>query len=704
MLCSRALLEPGDIIRICSVFELYTDHDNVVWHTRSDQPATLKAHVRQRVARQIEVISAMNPRVHHLPGHLNSLADMVSRWACPDKPEPIDTEELPQDEPTQDSAEASATATVASRRMVGVVTRQATRVTAGAPAVETERAEDRSQRVKPRGTEPEQPAREARAPAAGSSPETEEGWGSTLPDRTAITDAQRRDLPHPSTDAERRTYKGKNIVARDGLWYLDIEDRNVILVTPHYNLPARIIAACHCGDAGHVGSETTERRVRQRFWWPSLTDDVRNFCRACLPCLTVGPGRTVPRSGGHLPHAKNRFAILHYDVLTVAGAKVHVITDDFTGFMHAGVADKDDASTAMATLKTWCAFFGKPRIIITDSGTPLATARKYQDILRSGSIVHHTSAPYHPQGNGTAERKNKAIVETLAKLAAEYKIDGVVQARALLPLALQAVNDVESRRLGKRPGGGYYTPRQAALGTDGAIDIDFLTGSAPDGIADSDIDPKQRMAAARRLRQHLDKLHQGVQVERKDRKSKTKTVPVEFKVGSLVMATRQHKKDMVRAKYNGSWAGPYMVVGFTNPYVAKLRPVARGQEDDIITRHISNIAKYKDGEVTDEDKEFSAWSLGGWVVEEVDGHMVASDGELRLRVRYAGSDKPVYEPLWTLRNASKLVRKYIRKMPASIRANWTQAYKSACAMGATSQFTGVDDADLVDDIKSMFME
>src|SRR5271170_1772525 len=42
-------------------------------------------------------------------------------------------------------------------------------------------------------------------------------------------------------------------------------------------------------------------------------------------------------------------------------------------------------------------------------------------LLKMMSIKHRRSAAYNPQANGRAEHTNRIIVDTMSKLAAEYK-------------------------------------------------------------------------------------------------------------------------------------------------------------------------------------------------------------------------------------------------------------------------------------------
>lgn len=47
--------------------------------------------------------------------------------------------------------------------------------------------------------------------------------------------------------------------------------------------------------SGHLGRDRTLHSIRNRFYWPGMTDDVARGCQTCQPCskkkLKQGPGQ-----------------------------------------------------------------------------------------------------------------------------------------------------------------------------------------------------------------------------------------------------------------------------------------------------------------------------------------------------------------------------------------------------------------------------
>ena len=47
--------------------------------------------------------------------------------------------------------------------------------------------------------------------------------------------------------------------------------------------------------AGYFGHRKTDLRLRKHFFWPSVTEDVRNYCRLCDVCQRMGPKGRVSK-------------------------------------------------------------------------------------------------------------------------------------------------------------------------------------------------------------------------------------------------------------------------------------------------------------------------------------------------------------------------------------------------------------------------
>ena len=93
-------------------------------------------------------------------------------------------------------------------------------------------------------------------------------------------------------------------------------------------------------DVGHLGRERTLDLVRSRFFWPSMTDSVREYVKTCLSCIKRKSHLTERAPLVNVKTTQRFGASLRIDFLSVAPCKggienILVITDHFTRYAHA---------------------------------------------------------------------------------------------------------------------------------------------------------------------------------------------------------------------------------------------------------------------------------------------------------------------------------------------------------------------------------
>ena len=60
------------------------------------------------------------------------------------------------------------------------------------------------------------------------------------------------------------------------------------------NLRRRVMEECHdAGLAGHLGRDKTVERVARLFWWPQMTEQIKEYVRTCPRCMLGKPRNTV---------------------------------------------------------------------------------------------------------------------------------------------------------------------------------------------------------------------------------------------------------------------------------------------------------------------------------------------------------------------------------------------------------------------------
>jgi len=182
--------------------------------------------------------------------------------------------------------------------------------------------------------------------------------------------------------------------------------------------PERVEILRECHDeptAGHMGFLKTLHRVQEKYFWPRMSQDVRQYVKSCDVCKRskasnlgrrglMGEPKPATRPWqmvsvdfmGPLPRSKNGNTILV------------VATDVFTKFVVAKALR--DASTKKLVEFIENDIFlqwNVSEVVISDNG-PQFISREFSQLLTRYRTQHWTNSVYHPQNNPT-ERVNQVL-------------------------------------------------------------------------------------------------------------------------------------------------------------------------------------------------------------------------------------------------------------------------------------------------------
>jgi transposase InsO family protein len=206
---------------------------------------------------------------------------------------------------------------------------------------------------------------------------------------------------------------------KDGrLQHKDFHKWKLVICQPNHE---EIIRSLHEGNtAAHRGINATTSRIKERYWWPNVKDDVRDFIKTCDRCQknrkpkpatdiypTMDAERPMQIIGiDHVgPFAETKHGFRH----------IIVAQDYFTKYPFAVPVYSTDTDEAVEFL--WdniCTYFGIPEQVITDRGTAF-TSQHWRDCMKRWGIRHTPTNTANPQANGQVERFNQTLKNGLKK-------------------------------------------------------------------------------------------------------------------------------------------------------------------------------------------------------------------------------------------------------------------------------------------------
>ena len=262
---------------------------------------------------------------------------------------------------------------------------------------------------------------------------------------------------------------------------------------PYVPMPYRRIVfdTFHC--LAHPAIRATQHLIPQRYVWPSMNNDVRNWTRSCIPChkSKVTTHTKTPLGTFTAPDA--RFAHVHIEIvgpLPTSQEYRCLLTciDRLNRWPEAIPLRGISAETvARSFVSYWISTFDLPTTVTTDRGTQFRFPLFHSLTSLLGIKCIHTTA-YHPCANGMVERFHRQL-----KSCIKASPDSTRWCESL-PLILLTLRTLVKEDLS-------CTPAQLVFGCNLRLPGDFFTSSTENSTLDPAIYAHRLQSAMRQLRQ-----------------------------------------------------------------------------------------------------------------------------------------------------------------------------------------------------------
>ena len=226
-------------------------------------------------------------------------------------------------------------------------------------------------------------------------------------------------------------------------------------------------------EAGHQGRDRTISLIRSRFFWPLMDQFVESNIRKCSRCIRrkSKEKKAAPLVSIETSYPMELVCIDYLSLETSKGGfdSILVITDHFTRFAQALPSRNQTAhTTAKLLFENFICHYGFPGRLHSDQGRNFES-EVIEELCKIASVDKSRTTPYHPQGNGMAERFNSTLLNMLGCLEDDKKVDW----KSYVPSLVHAYNSTKHDST-------TYTPHFLMFGRHPRLAIDAFLGIEPD--------------------------------------------------------------------------------------------------------------------------------------------------------------------------------------------------------------------------------
>lgn len=358
-------------------------------------------------------------------------------------------------------------------------------------------------------------------------------------------DAQWRDMLLPHWD---ELYRERDRICHQGEKDNDFEPSKIFVPASAQKDLWEELHASPFG--GHVGRDAMLARFTERYWWPTMREDITRWCSECDSCQRSKPGFDAAKKMHPLPTVRT-WERVHVDLMDMTknpSAEDHryILLVRDAGSRYTALKPlhtKSAADVAKKLIKVFGFLGGTPMNVVSDQGSEFVN-ELLDEMFTLTRVAHRVTAVDHHISNGMAERTCRSVHQYFRLFNAKDRWN------EFLPAAAFAMNSTVNATT-------RYSPFKLMLGREAMFptDVQRLLQHKYPALTDSEhwdatfVIPRE---------QALENIDLGKERLRKRVASKVGSKLRELIVGDYVM--RRNLDTSAGRKNRDIWVGKHLVL------------------------------------------------------------------------------------------------------------------------------------------------
>ncbi|CAG2197901.1 unnamed protein product [Mytilus edulis] len=376
------------------------------------------------------------------------------------------------------------------------------------------------------------------------------------------------DVSHMSPEVKFYWSRLNSLILVNGILYRKWESYNGKHYDLHIVLPANfkrfVLNQVHnTVTGGHLGVRKTLSKIKQRYFWYKMRQDVKFWCTKCDICASKKAPCKKPKAPMKQYLVGAPWERMAIDILGPLPISVNnnrylmVVQDYFSKWTEAiPIPDTEAVTVAKKFVERIVTIFGVPLSIHSDQGSNFESNVFKEMCIILG--IHKTrTTPFRPKSDGMVEKSNSTIETMLSAFVSKHQRDW----DEYIYLLMLAYRSSEHESLGT-------SPCSMLFGREVNLPVDLILGRP-----ETEKSPLHlKTVYAYELSQKLEVIHKlKLSSDRMKRNYDVGTKMQTFDVGDPVWLHNPRRVKGLCPKLQNNWEGPYIVVNKLNDVIYRIQ-------------------------------------------------------------------------------------------------------------------------------------